>query len=79
MRSGCLNHVRLLGIDRLEVFYVPGINDFRSNLRGALEEKGVVNATADKSAFRSLLGRLVVFVLIESNDGQAIPHFVDEK
>jgi hypothetical protein len=33
--------VRLLGVDGLEVLYVPGVNDFSFDLRGATEKKSV--------------------------------------
>src|SRR5580698_1096776 len=76
---GHLNLVGLPGIDRREVFHVPGVNDLGLRLRRAAEEKRVINASAAESAFRCLLDCLNVFVLIESDNRKAVVHFLNEK
>lgn len=71
--------MRLLWIDRLEVFHVPGVDHVGFDLGCAPEQKRVVNASAGESAFRGLLDGLEVFVLIETDDSKAVAHFLNEK
>jgi hypothetical protein len=71
--------VRQLGIDRFEVFYVPGVNDLSTALGRASKQQGIVDAAARKSTFRGLLEGLIVFALVQADDRAAVANFLNEQ
>src|SRR5690348_8130328 len=76
---GCSYALREIGRDGLKVFEVPGVDEFRAALPGALQEEGVVDAPARKPALGSRLQRVVVFGNSQRDSREAQPHFVDEE
>jgi hypothetical protein len=67
---------RINGTKMLEV---PGVDYFRSRLKGTTKEEGVVNAATRKTGLGGLRDGPIIFILIQGYDCASVANLLDEQ
>ena len=61
-----------------KIFGVPGVDGFGAGFEGAMTEDRVVNGAAGEARCSGSFERLKLFLLVESNDREALADVADE-